>query len=72
MCILPCFGPTPPRVTISCHPKFGAAELRIRAQPKPDIPGPALGMWGNSNGPGILKPVPSQNPAARQRFIAAF
>ena len=27
MCILPCFGPTPPRVRVSCHPKFGAAEL---------------------------------------------
>ena len=72
MCILLCFGPAPPRVTMSCHQTFGAAELRIRAQPKPDIPGPTLGMWGNSNGPGILKPVPSQNPAARQRFIAAF
>ena len=71
MCILPCFGPTPPRVTISCHPKFGAAELRIRAQPKPDIPGPTLRMWGNSNGPGI----PSERTGQIQRplpLIAAF
>ena len=72
MCILLCFEPTPPRVTISCHPMFGAAELRIRARQRPDVSGPTLGMWGNWNGPGILKPVPSQNPAARQRFIAAF
>ena len=63
MCILLCFEPTPARVTISCHPKFGAAELRIRAQPKPDIPGPTLGMWGNSNGPGI----PSERTGQIQR-----
>ena len=71
MCILLCFGPTPPRVTISCHPKFGAAEPRIRAQPKPDIPGPTSGMWGNSNGPGI----PSERTGQIQRplpLIAAF
>ena len=71
MCIFLCFGPTPPRVTISCHPKCGAAELRIRAQPKPDIPGPTLRMWGNSNGPGI----PSERTGQIQRplpLIAAF
>ena len=71
MCILLGFEPTPPRVTISCHPKFGAAALRIRAQPKPDVSGPTSGMWGNSNGPGI----PSERTGQIQRplpLIAAF
>ena len=71
MCILLCIGPTPPRATVASHPKFGAAELRTRLQPKPDIPGPTLGMWGNWNGPGI----PSERTGQIQRplpLIAAF
>ena len=71
MCILLCIGPTPPRATVASHPKFGAAELRTCLQPKPDIPGPTLGMWGNWNGPGI----PSERTGQIQRplpLIAAF
>ena len=71
MCILLCFEPTPPRATVAWHQKFGAAELRIRAQPKPDVSGPPLGTWGNSNGPGI----PSERTGQIQRplpLIAAF
>ena len=71
MCILLCIGPTTPRVTISCHQKFGAAELRIRVQPKPDVSAPTLAMWGNWNRPGI----PSERTGQIQRplpLIAAF
>ena len=69
MCILLCFEPTPPCATVACPPKVGAAAPRIRVQPKPDTPGPTLGMWGNSNGPGI----PSERTGQIQRpLIAAF
>ena len=75
MCILPCFGPTPPRVTVSCHPKFGAAELRIRAQPEPDIPGPTFGYVGEFERTWDSERAHGPNPAAataHRRFLRRF
>ena len=75
MCILLCFGPTPPRVTISCHPKFGAAELahpcpaegrRLRAD---------LGYVGKFERTWDSERAHGPNPAAataHRRFLRRF
>ena len=75
MCILLCFGPTTPCATVACHPKFGAAEPRIRAQPKPDPPGPTLGMWGKLERTWDSERAHGPNPAAataHRRFPKRF